>query len=161
MPIMAIKATLRKSCIIRLALRRARPALTELSVASGLKKEEVPWEVREMITKVRQMGRVLRYIGRMGTSERWVARRRGRKRYKGAVIMGLEEGRLASGQTNEKIGNLHRAVKEPLNCCKSDIAGGIVGRVFAADEASSKDEARAGKEPCVGPRFVFTAVEPR
>jgi hypothetical protein len=107
------------------------------------------------------MEKLLRYIGRMGISEGWVARRRGRKRYKGVVIIGLEEGRLASGQKNGKIDNLHCAVEEPLNCCKGDIAGGIVGCVFAADEASTKDEARAGKEPCVGPRFVFTAVEPR
>jgi hypothetical protein len=109
----------------------------------------------------RQKGRALRYIGRMGTSEGWVARRQGRKRYKGAVIMALEEGRLASGQKNWKVGNLHCAVEEPWNRCYSGIAGGMVGRVFAADEASSKDEARAGKRPCVGPRFVFTAVEPR
>jgi len=58
--------------------------------------------------------------------------------------------------TNKKAGNLHRAVEEPLNCCKSDIACGIAGRVFATDEAGSKDKARAGKEPCVGPGFVFT-----
>jgi hypothetical protein len=75
--------------------------------------------------------------------------------------MGQEESRLASSKKKGGIGNLHCAVEEPLNCCKSDIAGGIVGRVLAADEASSKDEARAGKEPCVGPRFVFTAVVPR
>jgi len=90
-----------------------------------------------------------------------VARRRGRKRYNGAVIMALGEGRLARGRGDGKIGNLHCAVEEPLNCCNSGIAGGIVGRVFAADEASSKDEARAGKKPRVGPRFVFTAVGPR
>jgi hypothetical protein len=73
--------------------------------------------------------------------------------------MGLEEGRLASGQKNWKVGNLHCAVEEPLS--RTGIAGGMVGRVFAADEASSKDNARAGKGPCVGPRFVFTTVEPR
>jgi hypothetical protein len=37
-----MKATLRKSCMIRLALRRARPDLTEPSEALGPKKEEVP-----------------------------------------------------------------------------------------------------------------------
>jgi hypothetical protein len=73
--------------------------------------------------------------------------------------MGLEEGRLASGRGDGKIGYLHCAVEEPLKWW--GIAGGIVGRVFAADEASSEDEARAGKQPCVGPRFVFTTVEPR
>jgi hypothetical protein len=72
-----------------------------------------------------------------------------------------QEGRLASRQENGNIDNLHCAVEKPLNCCKSDIAGGIVGRVLAADEASCKDEARARKEPCVGPRFVFTAIVPR
>jgi hypothetical protein len=42
MPIMVIETALRKSCITRLALRRARPELTEPSGASGLKKEEAP-----------------------------------------------------------------------------------------------------------------------
>ena len=38
----ARETTLRKSCMIRLAFRRARPELMEPSVASMLKKEETP-----------------------------------------------------------------------------------------------------------------------
>jgi hypothetical protein len=35
-------------------------------------------------------------------------------------------------------GNSRPAVEEPRNCCNSDIGGGMVGRVFAADETSGK-----------------------
>jgi hypothetical protein len=61
----------------------------------------------------------------------------------------------------EEIGSLHSAVEKPLNCCKSNIAGGIVGCIFAADEACSKNDAGAGKEVCVIPRLVFAAIEIR
>ena len=43
-----------------------------------------------------------------------------------------------------------------MTCGKGGVAGGVVGRVFTADEAGRKDEARTGEEPCVGPGFVFT-----
>lgn len=42
MVMIEMKAMLRKSCITREACRRASPAVMELSVASELKKEEVP-----------------------------------------------------------------------------------------------------------------------
>ncbi len=65
---------------MRLAFRRARPARTEPWAAAGLKKEEVPWAVREIITAVREKGMMQTRVGRRGERCGCVVRSRGRRR---------------------------------------------------------------------------------
>jgi hypothetical protein len=52
----------------------------------------------------------------------------------------------------------HCTVKKPLNGSK-DVTGRMIGGIFTADKAGSKDDTCRRNTPCKAPGFVYTVCK--